>query len=326
MDQATSVADQIEDLEANIDDLTTALHPVLTTPLTTQTSTLPLLDKAKLYILHAYAIESLLFSALQASGADAKAHPIFKELARLKTYFKKIKDAELGTVPTTRLDKGAAGRFIRAGLAGNDRFDKERAERVARERARAKLLQVKKGTKKRFDSEGEEIVGEPAEGSRKRKAPEAEAEARNGGAEKEVDSENAEMYGVMASGEGSMTPSEVKRTQQKQPSSTTSSPRSQDEHQTKKTKHSTQPSSTPSTLDLPKSREERKAERRAEKAARKLQKAQGYPPHKPEELLVPKKDDSKGPRTHSETFKALLEGPLPKRTKGKKGKDKDKGK
>ncbi|KAF1958628.1 hypothetical protein CC80DRAFT_468214, partial [Byssothecium circinans] len=147
MDPQIDLPDLTEDLEANIDDLETALQPLLSTPLHTTTSTLPLLDKAKAQVLTAYAIESLLFSALQASGIPAKDHAIFAELARLKTYFAKIKT--IGATyeqPKTRLDVGAAARFIKAGLAGNDKLDEERLRQQMKERAKAavKLAQLEK--------------------------------------------------------------------------------------------------------------------------------------------------------------------------------------
>ncbi|ORY02447.1 Sas10/Utp3/C1D family-domain-containing protein, partial [Clohesyomyces aquaticus] len=134
MDDTVALPPLIDDLSANIEDLTSALAPLLNTPLSTRASSLPLLDKAKLHIHTAYAIESLLFSALQVSGQNAKEHPIFAELGRLKSYFKKVKDAELGSVPRSRIDKEAVGRFIKHGLAGNDRYDKEREERVLKEK------------------------------------------------------------------------------------------------------------------------------------------------------------------------------------------------
>ncbi|KAF2467170.1 uncharacterized protein BDR25DRAFT_161421, partial [Lindgomyces ingoldianus] len=139
MDDTLDLPSMVEDLEANIDDLSETLRPLLSTPLSDRASKLPLLDKAKLYVHAAYAIESLIFSALQASGINAKEHPIFAELARLKGYFKKIKDAELGPVPRARIDKEAVGRFIKHGLAGNDRFEAERVERVSKEKAKANL-------------------------------------------------------------------------------------------------------------------------------------------------------------------------------------------
>ena len=54
----------LEQLEDNIDDLEESLEPLLTTALSTTTSKLPVLDKAKLYVLLTYTIESLLFCML----------------------------------------------------------------------------------------------------------------------------------------------------------------------------------------------------------------------------------------------------------------------
>lgn len=151
----------VEDLASNIDDLEESLAPLLKTALSHSTSKLPLLDKAKLYVLATYAIESILFSSLRLSGVNAKAHPVFQELARVKEYFSKIKTAESrGQAArekrnggTGRLDKDAASRFVKHGLAGNERLDRERAERVEREKAGAKrkFEDVQFGTHTRFE-------------------------------------------------------------------------------------------------------------------------------------------------------------------------------
>lgn len=176
MDPQTDLPDLVEDLEVNIDELCDTLLPLLRTPLSTTTSSLPLLDKAKLYVLAAYSIESLLYSTLQASGVNAKEHAIFKELARLKGYFGKIKDIEARPIapeaPKTKLDVGAAARFIKHGLAGNQKYDLERAERVAKEKAKAHLKAQQ--LNKKFDDDGAEIpkVTTP----RKRDVEEMEAE------------------------------------------------------------------------------------------------------------------------------------------------------
>lgn len=51
----------IEQLDDNIDDLEEALSTVIRDPLSDIAGKLPLLDKAQLYVLITYAIESLLF-------------------------------------------------------------------------------------------------------------------------------------------------------------------------------------------------------------------------------------------------------------------------
>ncbi|KAK8155017.1 Sas10/Utp3/C1D family-domain-containing protein [Phyllosticta citrichinensis] len=130
----------IEDLEDNIDDLEETLEPLLKDALSANASKLPLLDKAKLYVLVTYAIESVLFSHLSLAGVKAKEHPVFTEISRVRQYFQKIKEVETGPAkPTQRLDVPAANRFINAGLAGNDKYDKEREMQQAKERAMARL-------------------------------------------------------------------------------------------------------------------------------------------------------------------------------------------
>ena len=116
--------DQIEDLDGHIDDLEQSLAPLLETALSTTTSKLPLLDRAKLHVLLTYAIESILFSSLRLNGVNAKQHAVFQELSRVKQYFAKIKTVETGGEKRVNvLDKKAAVRFIRAGLAGNSEMD-----------------------------------------------------------------------------------------------------------------------------------------------------------------------------------------------------------
>ena len=48
----------VDELKGNIDDLEESLAPLLKTSLSQSTSKLPLLDKAKAYVLTTYAIES----------------------------------------------------------------------------------------------------------------------------------------------------------------------------------------------------------------------------------------------------------------------------
>lgn len=98
---------------------------------------------------------------LRLNGVKAREHPVFIELTRVKQYFDKIKAAEAPAERNKTVDKAAAARFIKAGLvsqdsvpgffpgsyprttnslqAGNDKYDLERAEQQAKERARAHI-------------------------------------------------------------------------------------------------------------------------------------------------------------------------------------------
>ncbi|KAF8470166.1 Sas10/Utp3/C1D family-domain-containing protein [Kalaharituber pfeilii] len=134
----------LEDLTDHVDDLTETIDPLLSTPLSATASKLPVVDQAKLYVLHVYALESLLFSYLRLNGIKAKDHPIMRELARVRQYVTKIKDAEDNAAwqngAGLHLDKEAAGRFIKAALAGNERID-----RLEREKEKGKAKGKGKG-------------------------------------------------------------------------------------------------------------------------------------------------------------------------------------
>ena len=58
---SSNVLALLEQLDDEIDDLEESLSPLLKTALSETASKLPLLDKAKLYVLVTYAIESMLF-------------------------------------------------------------------------------------------------------------------------------------------------------------------------------------------------------------------------------------------------------------------------
>lgn len=164
----SDLQEHLDSLSSNITALESALHPLLSQPLSSSTSKLPLLDKAKLYVLSTYALESILFSSLRLNGVEVADHPIKAELNRVKEYFSKIKSAEeVGaggrSLGAGRLEKEAAGRFIKHGLAGNEKYDRERKERTERERAGAKRkLEAMNansgpGTHTRFDAAGKKM-------------------------------------------------------------------------------------------------------------------------------------------------------------------------
>ncbi|OAL74881.1 hypothetical protein A7D00_0478 [Trichophyton violaceum] len=138
--EASDLTPLLEQLEDSIDDIEEVLEPLLERGLTTTAQKLPLLDKAKLHVLLSYSIESLIFSYLRLNDVDAKEHPVFRELNRVRQYHEKIKTLEAPPEKRTMtLDTQAAGRFIKHGLAGNDKYDLERAEREAKEKALAQL-------------------------------------------------------------------------------------------------------------------------------------------------------------------------------------------
>ncbi|CAJ2504520.1 Uu.00g119140.m01.CDS01 [Anthostomella pinea] len=147
-----NILPQLERLDDEVDNLEEALQPLLNN-VSDVASKLPLLDKAKLYVLVTYSIESMLFSSLRLDGVQAKEHPVFKELIRVRQYFEKIKNIE--TPPPQKreqtLNKEAAIRFIRSDLSDNKEVNTKLTEMIAKERAKAALKNPQLGEKRKVD-------------------------------------------------------------------------------------------------------------------------------------------------------------------------------
>ncbi|KAI1323943.1 Sas10/Utp3/C1D family-domain-containing protein [Xylariaceae sp. FL0255] len=149
----TDILPAIERLDDGMDELEDALKPLMKA-VSDVASKLPLLDKAKLYVLVTYSLESMLFSALRLNEVDAKEHPVFKELKRVRQYFDKIKNIENPPSDQKReqtLNKEAAIRFIRSDLAENKEVHSQLTEMIAKERAKASLKNSKIGEKRKLD-------------------------------------------------------------------------------------------------------------------------------------------------------------------------------
>ena len=168
----------LTDFDATTDSLESALTPLISQPLSTLTTKLPLLERAKLYTLTTYAILSLLFSSLKLDGVDAKDHPVFTELTRCRQQFEKIKEAESAHERKSgaderrlRVDKEAVARFVRAGVGNVGaalKIDVEKKE-PERKAPKRKRKETENGTKQQETSKD---------------APQSEREANDDIAEK----------------------------------------------------------------------------------------------------------------------------------------------
>ncbi|KAK5105948.1 hypothetical protein LTS08_000063 [Lithohypha guttulata] len=143
MDSVT-LLESLDNVDADLESLEAVLKPILDDSLHSATRKLPILDRAKLNVTVVYAIESLLFSYLKINGVDPKDHPVWKELARVKQYFSKVKEAEeKHTKPAMTLNKQAAARMIQHSLAGNGNADMaKRAEELKKLIIAKKLRKV----------------------------------------------------------------------------------------------------------------------------------------------------------------------------------------
>ncbi|EKJ71612.1 hypothetical protein NXS19_005684 [Fusarium pseudograminearum] len=144
MTDVKDITPDLDRLDDQLDDLEEILQPLLGN-LEGLASELPLLDKAKLFSLTAYAIESLLFSSLKLEGSDTQTQAVYAELKRIQQYFGKIKNIETPEVEESRsltVNQEAAARILKADLADNKTISNKLAEKIAEERAKALLKSV----------------------------------------------------------------------------------------------------------------------------------------------------------------------------------------
>ncbi|KAK5654367.1 hypothetical protein OQA88_7276 [Cercophora sp. LCS_1] len=172
----SDITPQVDDLNETLDKLEEVLKPLLG-DVGNLSSKLPLLNKAKLYVLASYAIESLLFSSLRLNGVDVKEHAVFAELTRVKQYFEKIKQLENPEPVPERentLNTEAAIRFVRSDLADNKEVKEKLTEQIAKERAKAAVKAAKAQKKRAVEestgaSTSAQTTEKPAKKSKKSK-------------------------------------------------------------------------------------------------------------------------------------------------------------
>lgn len=107
--------------EQGLDQMKAKLEPLLALSSNAVAETLSPLDKAKLHVALAYAINSLCFMYLKTQGVSPASHPVKHELERIKGYVKKLKDIQNSGKPTEqpgmKVNVEAANRFIGHALA-----------------------------------------------------------------------------------------------------------------------------------------------------------------------------------------------------------------
>ncbi|KAM0355707.1 hypothetical protein ACHAPU_000092 [Fusarium lateritium] len=171
MTDVKDITPELDRLDDQLDDLEEALKPLLGN-LEGMASELPLLDKAKLFSLTAYAIESLLFSSLKLEGSDTQTQAVLTELKRIQQYFGKIKNIETPPVEESRsmtVNQEAAARILKADLSDNKTISSRLAEKIAEERAKALLKSVENRKRPAEESPVPSQAGSNAEGKDKSK-------------------------------------------------------------------------------------------------------------------------------------------------------------
>ncbi|KAI7851095.1 hypothetical protein BDC45DRAFT_400789, partial [Circinella umbellata] len=108
-------------LKSRIDLIQKHLDPILAGPLSETYGPLPTNEKAQFEVLLSFTLNTLYHIYLKTHGVNPLDHHVTNELQRVKEYIEKIKVAEgRGPKRTMELDKGAADRFIKSALAGEE--------------------------------------------------------------------------------------------------------------------------------------------------------------------------------------------------------------
>ncbi|KAI9209307.1 uncharacterized protein BJ171DRAFT_486102 [Polychytrium aggregatum] len=129
-------------LHESVESVETHLEALFSLPLEQHLASLSKIDRAKLEIAIAYALNTLSFIYLKTQGVSPKEHPVSKELERIKLYFQKIKDIQDKSKAKLKIDAKSASRFIKHSLSGNkDIQDSLRNEQDMSRREAERILE-----------------------------------------------------------------------------------------------------------------------------------------------------------------------------------------
>ncbi|ORX89180.1 exosome-associated factor Rrp47/DNA strand repair C1D [Basidiobolus meristosporus CBS 931.73] len=94
MAKSITLGDAVNQLEASLSKIQAHLDPLLSAPLNETIGKLPVMDRCKLEVMVAYAINTLFWIYLKTQGVPPNDHPVMKELERIRGYIQKIKETE----------------------------------------------------------------------------------------------------------------------------------------------------------------------------------------------------------------------------------------
>ncbi|WWD17402.1 hypothetical protein CI109_101843 [Kwoniella shandongensis] len=109
----------LSSLTDSLDVLEKAFEPLVGSSASTWTETisaLPTLERAKMDVLVAYAINDLIWVYLKTKGIDPEKHDVAAELERIKTYYAKVRAIEEPETQRPQINSAAAKRFIHSSL------------------------------------------------------------------------------------------------------------------------------------------------------------------------------------------------------------------
>ncbi|XP_072165233.1 nuclear nucleic acid-binding protein C1D-like [Diadema setosum] len=119
MEVPKEISKSLEVFKSSLHDVEETFESLFSVSLADIHRKMDVLDKAKLQLVSAYAINSLFWMYLCTQGVDPRQHPIKQELRRIQEYMGKVKEIT-DKKKAAKLDKDAAKRFVRNALWENE--------------------------------------------------------------------------------------------------------------------------------------------------------------------------------------------------------------
>ncbi|XP_054654878.1 nuclear nucleic acid-binding protein C1D [Dunckerocampus dactyliophorus] len=114
-DYPYEIDEQLKGFDSSVSTVKTMLDKLMSVPRSDQLQKLDPLDQAKLDLMSVYTLNSLFWMYLVTQGVNPRDHGVKQELERIRTYMNRVKEIT-DKKKAARLDKGAAGRFLRNAL------------------------------------------------------------------------------------------------------------------------------------------------------------------------------------------------------------------
>ncbi|XP_040409114.1 nuclear nucleic acid-binding protein C1D [Cygnus olor] len=111
----TEIHDYLKTFEKSLSSVDEMLKTMMSVPRCELFQKLEPLEQVKLDLVSAYTLNSMFWVYLATQGINPKEHPVKQELERIRTYMNKVKEIA-DKKKASKLDKGAASRFVRNAL------------------------------------------------------------------------------------------------------------------------------------------------------------------------------------------------------------------
>ncbi|CAB4482043.1 hypothetical protein RhiirA5_409661 [Rhizophagus irregularis] len=124
----TKIRNTLSELEGGFDDVDSLLEPLLSQPLSELAPGLGPIDRARLYLLYGYTLNSLISLFLELKGQDSKIRILEEQYRRIQDCSEKINNTVNPPQPSLSINRDAASRFVKHALSNVKDRDRDTRE------------------------------------------------------------------------------------------------------------------------------------------------------------------------------------------------------